>query len=106
MTLNGYLIVKRGSTNWKSSARFVKSAPGLTANEIAIRVECNLPDELFTRPQLKFKIDVPKEAIPQKEITAEVIGNVQDLIQSNLGIEVKLICETQQVPETIEEKFS
>lgn len=96
MKLSGYLVVKKAKGHREPTARFVKTAPGLDYNEISIKVECNLPDELFTRPQLKFKIDIPQESIPQKEITAEVIGNVQELIQSNLGIEIKLISETNE----------
>jgi len=93
-TLSGYLVVKKGSRTWKTSARFVQKAPSLSPNEISIKIPCNLPDELFTRPQLKFNIDVPKEAVPQKEITAEVVGNIQELIKQNLGIDIKLISET------------
>lgn len=94
MKLSGYLVVKKARKHYgEPTARFVKTAPSLDVNEISVKVECNLPDELFTRPQLKFKIDIPKESVPQKEITAEVIGNVQELIQSNLGIEIKLIAE-------------
>ena len=94
MKLSGYLVVKKPNKSWGNPiARFVKKAPALDPKEISIKVECNIPDELFTRPQLKFKIDIPKESIPQKEITADVIGNIQELIQSNLGIGIKLIAE-------------
>lgn len=96
ITLSGYLIVSKSRPRyWKVSGRFVSKAPALGSNEIAIKVECNLPDELFTRPQLKFKIDVPKEAVHLKEINAEVIGNVKDIIQNNLGISITLIAESE-----------
>lgn len=95
-TLSGYLVVAKGKQYWKVSGRFVTKAPALASNEIAIKIECNLPDELFTRPQLKFKIDVPKEAVPQKEISADVSGNIKDLIQQNLGIDITLIAKSQE----------
>lgn len=95
MKLSGYLVVKKSNKHWgEPIARFVKNSPPLDPKEISIKIECNIPDELFTRPQLKFKIDIPQNAVPQKEITAEVIGNVQELIQSNLGIDIKLIAES------------
>jgi len=56
-------------------------------------VEVSLPDELFSRPQLKFKIDIPKEAVPQKEINAEVAGNIQQLIKDNMGIQLTIVAE-------------
>lgn len=94
MTLSGYLVVRKPANSYKSPpARFVVSKPSTDFNEIAIKIECTLPDELFTRPQLKFAINVPKEAVPQQEITSEVIGNIKDIIQQNTGLEIKLIAE-------------
>jgi len=92
MNLSGYLVVKK-LQRWKANARFVQKAPALDSNEIAIKVEVNLPDELFSRPQLKFKIDIPKEAVPQKEINAEVAGNIQQLIKDNMGIQLTIVAQ-------------
>lgn len=93
MELSGYLVIKKGE-RWKSTnARFCKTKPSLSPNEIAVKIECEIPDQLFTRPELKFKIKVPKEAVPQREISAEVIGNVEDLIKQNMGFDVRLISE-------------
>lgn len=95
MKLTGYLIIKKGKSNWKgNTARFVKTTPRLDPNEISIRLECEIPDALFTVPQLKFNIQVPNEAVPQKEINAEVVGNIQQLIQQSTGFEVKLIVQS------------
>jgi|GEM_PF-2465383 len=93
-TLQGYLVVKKKLQPYgKLSARFVHKAPALAKDEISIKIECNIPNELFSRPQLKFNLNIPKEAIPQKEINAEVVGNIQDLIQKNMGIEVTLVAQ-------------
>lgn len=89
MYLEGYLIVKK--VKFKGSARFVQKKPALNKDEISIAIYCNIPDELFLKPQLSFNITVPKEAVPKKEISAEVVGNIQQIIQQNLGIEVQLI---------------
>lgn len=96
MDLSGYLVVKKGERWNSNNARFVKKKPALSSREIAIKIECEIPDALFYQPQLKFKISVPKEAVPQKEISAEVVGNIQELIQQNTGFEVKLITETKE----------
>jgi hypothetical protein len=95
MQLSGYLVITKGK-GWKNSAKFVKTAPSLRSNEISVKLECEIPDALFTVPQLKFNIKVPKEAVPQKEISADVVGNIQQLIQQSTGFEVKLIAETTE----------
>lgn len=93
MKLSGYLVVRQPK-GWRTpTAKFVVKKPAIDSNEIAIKIECNIPDELFTRPQLKFIIDIPKEAVHQKEISAEVVGNIKELIQQNTGLEIKLITE-------------
>lgn len=92
MQLSGYLVIQKQRFG-KTNARFVKTSPGLRSNEISVKLECEIPDALFTVPQLKFNITVPKEAVPKKEINAEVIGNIQQLIQQSTGFEVKLIAE-------------
>lgn len=96
MNLSGYLVIKKSEHRYGSgagSAKFVSKKPTVAANEIAVKIECNIPDELFSRPQLKFQIDIPKEAVPQKEISAEVIGNLKELIQQNTGLTISLISE-------------
>lgn len=94
MTLEGYLVIKKANRGWNNlTARFSKTNPSLDSGEISVKIECELPNELFERPQLKFKIDIPKGAVPQKEITADVRGNIQELIQQNLGITVTLVSE-------------
>jgi hypothetical protein len=93
MHLSGYLVIRQSKGFRAPNAKFVVKKPAIESNEIAIKIECTIPDELFTRPQLKFKIDIPKEAVPQKEISAEVVGNIQELIQQNTGIDIKLITE-------------
>ncbi|MBS1776010.1 MAG: hypothetical protein JSS64_06990 [Bacteroidetes bacterium] len=93
MLLDGYLIVTKHTHKYGLAGKFTKNKPPLRSNEIAIRVECELPIELFSRPTLKFNITIPKEAVPQREISAEVVGNIQQLIQQNTGFDVKLIAE-------------
>lgn len=93
MNLEGYLVVTKHVNKYGLAGRFTKNKPALAANEIAIRVSCDIPLALFSRPALKFNISIPKEAVPQREITAEVVGNIQELIQQNTGFDVKLITE-------------
>lgn len=94
--LDGYLILTiNRQRHGQLSARFVSKSPALDRSEIAVKIKVDIPKEFFERPQLQFNISVPDEAVPKQEITAEVVGNIQNLIQQNLGIDVKLISETK-----------
>lgn len=95
LDLEGYLIVGKAKQRYgKLTGKFVTKSPALASNEIAIKVKVSLPEELFTRPQLKFNINIPEEAVPQKEIDAEVIGNIKELVEVGLGMEIHLISNT------------
>lgn len=76
-----------------------KGTPKLDADEVAVKVNLELPDALFDKPSLEAKIVVPKEAVSKPVITADVIDNVQDIIKQNTGFEVRL-----EVVEKEEEK--
>lgn len=65
-------------------------SPALAANEVAIKVALELPDEIFTKPVFSADIKIPKEAVSAPVIEASVIDNVQEIIKQNLGFEVKL----------------
>lgn len=83
MRLKNWLTV-----NSRGSARVTKSRPYLESNEISILLDVSLPDELFSKPRLEAKIDVPKEAIGQSVITTEVVDNVQEAIKSATGLDM------------------
>lgn len=92
MRTTGYLCIKKtGSTyNPKALLRVTKTSPALDFNEIAVKLDLELPDELFAKPRLEAKIAVPKEAVSAPVISAEVIDNVQDIIKQSTGFEVRL----------------
>lgn len=96
MKLSGFLVVKKGINFGGDSARFVKTQPSLGPREISIKLECEIPNEMFVAPQLKFKINVPPEAVPQKEISAEVVGNIQEIIKQNTGLSITLFTQENQ----------
>lgn len=90
----GYLCIKKNG--YRSSARFVKTSPALDFNEIAVRLEIELPDELFAKPRLEATIKVPKEAVSAPIIPAEVIDNTQDIIKQSTGFEVRLTAVAEE----------
>lgn len=69
-----------------SGLRSTAGIPSLKAHERAIKIQVELPDELFTTPELTAKITVPKDAVSKPTIDAETISNIQEVISQQLGV--------------------
>jgi len=74
----------------RGCARLTQSPPSVRANEISIRLEINLPNELFRKPRLEAKIDIPKEAAGPDCMNSEVVENVQEAIKQATGLEFSI----------------
>lgn len=80
-----YLVANRRGVH---SVR--KTKPALNWNEIAVRVEIDLPDVLFQRPHLEAKIVVDKDAVQPVKMTPEILVNTKDLIEQQTGCKIDL----------------
>lgn len=89
MMIGGYLCVSKGN-NFRGRVRLSHRAPALAANEIAIRFDLDLPDELFTKPTLRASIKVQKEAVSRPMIDAAVLDNIQQVLEQQLGAKIEL----------------
>lgn len=95
MNLVCYLVVQgmetyRGSDSRKpGTIKIAKKKPATAADEIAIRLEVDIPDGLFQKPTLEAKISVP-EGLHGPVITTEVADNIADLIRREMGLTVLL----------------
>ena len=79
-------VLKWLTINRKGSCRITKGKPGLDWDEIAIRLEIDLPDALFNRPRLEAKITVPEKAAVPGVIQSVVAENVQEAIEQATGL--------------------
>lgn len=89
MHLNRYLIIGK-RRNQKPTARLSANAPALDSHEIAVKVSMELPDEIFSKPQLYASIKVPSSSVSAPAIDAEVIDNIQETIAKTLGIDLNI----------------
>lgn len=85
MNTQGFLIV---NSNGSMSIR--KTKPALDWNEVAVRLEINLPDILFQRPQLEARIVVSDKAVNPIKIGPEILINTKDLIEQQTGMKIDL----------------
>jgi len=87
--------------NSNGSVRTRKTKPALYIDEIAIKINVEVPDALFSKPHLEASITVPKEAAMQDVLTADVVENARDAIETSTGLNfvVKVVKEMEEEPE-------
>jgi hypothetical protein len=83
-----YLIVSRNG-----SMRVNKSIPRLDWDEISIYTTLEIPDQLFNRPALQAAITIPESAVNKNPLTAEVVDNVKEAIESTTGLKFSVTVE-------------
>lgn len=85
MIFRKWLIV-----NERGTARIVGQRPKMNADEVAIFLEIELPNALFSKPQLTATLKIPAAAVPSSTINADVIDNVEHAIKTATGLEMRV----------------
>lgn len=93
MKISFYLIVSQRGT-----VKTVKNKPGVSVDEVSIKMELSLPDSLFRKPQLTANISVDESEVSPLEITTQMKDNIQEVIQQHTGIPVILSIVNEQPP--------
>lgn len=78
-------------TNWliinKNGIKGVrKTKPDLAYNEIACRLQLDIPKELFERPQIEASLKI--DNIQNNAYNPEIILNTKDLIEQQTGAKI------------------
>jgi hypothetical protein len=80
--------------NWRAGAVGVsKSKPATKANEIAIKLEVEVPDSLFEIPELRARVEVPASSVSKPVIDAKVTDNIAAELSKQLGLNVRVSAE-------------
>lgn len=85
MIISGYLNIQSNG-----SVRYTKGRVALHIDEISMAIEIKVPDALFEKPKLQAKIEIPEDATLPELIDSEVVENIQELIQVNTGLDMKI----------------
>ncbi len=83
-----YLIVSSSG-----AIRVNKKAPTLGWKEVSIGMNLDIPDEIFERPILQASISIPKDAVSQSPINADVQENVSKAIEQATGLKFSIKVE-------------
>lgn len=89
MLLDKFIIIEGRTNRWGNitlHARMVEKTPKLKGNEVALRLQMNLPEALFKRPTLIAKMTIPDEVVPQVDISPEVTANIEEIIKNSTGL--------------------
>lgn len=76
--------------NSRGSVRTCKNKPDTRADEIAVAVNMNVPNELFKKPVIEAKIEIPKDAVASRTIEADTQQAIKESIESISGLTVEL----------------
>lgn len=62
----------------------------MASNAVALRLNLELPDEIFKKPTFEATIKVDSDKVSQPVIEADVLDNIQEAISKQLGIDLKI----------------
>ena len=65
-----------------------KTRPDLKWDEVAMKINLDIPDALFQRPHIEAKITVDPDKIQPNQINPELILNTKDLIEQQTGAKI------------------
>lgn len=68
--------------------RLTKTKPAVQSDEIAIRLEVEIPDSLFFKPTLMVSAALPENSKLENNISADVADNIAEIIREQTGLKV------------------
>lgn len=101
-----YTVIGMKNRGYGDELKIIKttqSAPDLKSNEIAVKIKLALPSALFTKPTLQANITIDNNKVTPSVVNAEVMENITEIIEKQLGIEMKInLVEPQMQQESAE----
>lgn len=94
MRIDKYIVIsatKRYSySSLSPHIKLVERTPTLKGNEVALRLQIEIPDAFFQRPILDAKFQIPKDAVPTVTISPEMIGDIEKLVKEKVGLDIHI----------------
>lgn len=98
--MNFMIIQKHLVITSRGNVRIVEREPSLSASEISLKIVLDIPNSLFERPRLEAMMKVPNDAVPKSKITTTVTDNVEKIIKTATGLNMKVsIVENEEEKE-------
>ena len=96
MKINRYLIIgSKRFDNWSKkrrppTTRLTTKPPKLSSHEVAVKLSLEVPDAFFEKPLLSARIEIPEDAVSAPVIEADVVDNIQEIVNRELGIDLNI----------------
>jgi len=91
MYISKYLILAPGSSKWRTKVTLVNSLSGrMPSGAIALKLNLELPDTLFDKPQLQATIKINEGDISKPIINAAVLDNIKAEFSRQMGIDMNI----------------
>lgn len=91
MHIDQYLIISQGKRRYSPNVKLVKTLKGnMPSNAVALKLNIQIPDSIFKRPQLEASIKIDENDIRKPMINAVVMDNIREVFQQQLGVDVTI----------------
>lgn len=94
MYINKYLVITPSAQKYsgKAGVKLIdKLGRGsIPSNAVVLKLNLELPDALFQKPQLEATIKVNSDQVSKPVITPDVIENIREVLQKNMGIDLTI----------------
>jgi len=93
MKVTCYLVIQGKKARYQSwreagNIKVTKKKPSTAGDEIAVRLQLEIPDSLFEKPSLNVNLKIPDSVQVGGEITPEMTDNIAEIIQAQTGLSV------------------
>ena len=78
------------------TVKLTKTKPHTAKDEIAVKLDIEIPDALYFRPTLEAKISVADNASYGAVISTEVTDNIAEIIKQQTGFTVHISAATDE----------
>lgn len=79
------------------SLTVTKSKPNTSANEIAVKLDIEIPNSLFVKPTLNFEMTIPEDSVAIPVLNVEAQQNLAELLSEQIGQRVHLSVSADDV---------
>lgn len=89
MIITQYIIVGGAKSRYGGltpKLRLVQKVPTLKGNEFSLRLQLDIPDAIFKRPQLSAELTVPDTAVSSININPDVTKKIESIIKETTGL--------------------
>lgn len=89
--VNKYLIITEGSRKWNANVKLTNTLKGkMPSNAVVMKLNLQLPESLFKKPQLQASIKINEEDVSKPVINAQTLDNIREVLNKQLGVDVTI----------------